>query len=427
MSIQELYSIFLSSNGICTDTRKLKEGQLFFALKGDNFDGNKYAIKAIESGASYAIIDDNSITNEKCILVENVLVQLQELAKHHRTTLKLPIISLTGSNGKTTTKELIDVVLKTKYNTTATVGNLNNHIGVPLTLLSMNNNTEIGIVEMGANHLKEIELLSAISSPNYGYITNIGKAHLEGFGSVENILKGKTELYTYLETTKGTVFLNKEDEKLAKASKKLSRVEFSNSSDTDYKIEFISANPFVKVRYQNTIINSNLIGEYNYTNIAASISIGLHFKVDIKNIKKAIESYIPKINRSELIKKGSNELILDAYNANPTSMKAAIENFKKTTTNKTKIVILGDMFELGNYSKDEHQKIVDIINESTSINQAYLAGSHFSESLTTNKKIKAFRDTESLLVELKKVSIQNTYILIKGSRGMALERTIEYL
>lgn len=427
MNSKELHHIFLSSNGICTDTRKLKKGQLFFALKGDNFNGNKYALKAIENGANYAIIDDESISHEKCILVNDALESLQKLAKHHRAALKLPIISLTGSNGKTTSKELIDVVLKTKYKTVATVGNLNNHIGVPLTLLKMNNSTEMGIVEMGANHLKEIELLSSISSPDYGYITNIGKAHLEGFGSEENILKGKTELFKYLEKNNGTVFINKEDKKLVNSAEKLSRIEFSNTINSDYKIELVSANPFVKIRYKNTTINSNLIGEYNYTNIAASITIGLHFKIDIENIKKAIENYIPKINRSQLIQKENNELILDAYNANPSSMKAALVNFEKTTTNKTKIVILGDMFELGSYSKEEHQKIIELLNNSNSIKKAYLAGGHFSESTIKNNKIFIFKDTEDLLNELKTANIQDAYILIKGSRGMTLERTTEFL
>ena len=291
----------------------------------------------------------------------------------------------------------------------------------------MNSNTEIGIVEMGANHLKEIELLSSISSPDYGYITNIGKAHLEGFGSEENILKGKTELFKYLEKNNGTVFINKEDKKLVNSAEKLSRIEFSNTINSDYKIELMSANPFVKIRYKNTTINSNLIGEYNYTNIAASITIGLHFKIDIEKIKKAIENYIPKINRSQLIQKENNELILDAYNANPSSMKAALVNFEKTTTNKTKIVILGDMFELGSYSKEEHQKIIELLNNSNSIKKAYLAGGHFSESTIKNNKIFIFKDTEDLLNELKTANIQDAYILIKGSRGMALERTTEYL
>lgn len=427
MNIKELHNIFLESNGVCTDTRKLKKGQLFFALKGDNFNGNQYALKAIENGASYAVVDDKSLTHKNCILVKNALKTLQKLASYHRKNLNKTIIGLTGSNGKTTTKELIDAVLKTQIQTTATAGNLNNHIGVPLTLLSMNEATEIGIIEMGANHLKEIEFLSNIASPDYGYITNVGKAHLEGFGSEENILIGKTELYKYIEQKQGKIFLNTEDKKLFEKAKKLNRIEFSKDKKSDCQIKFLSANPFVKVSYKNTEITSNLIGEYNYTNIAASIAIGLYFNISIKNIKKAIEGYIPKINRSELLEKENNTLILDAYNANPTSMKAALENFEKTTSNKTKIVILGDMFELGKYSNKEHQAIVDLINKCTTIKKAYLAGSHFCESEINNSNIYCFQKTENLLIKLKDENIENSFILIKGSRGMTLERTTEYL
>ena len=428
MDIQQLHNIFLQSNGICTDTRKLNKGQLFFALRGDNFNGNQYAIKAIENGAKHAIIDDNSIKHNNCIHVDNVLNTLQELANYHRKNLNSIIIGLTGSNGKTTTKELIHAVLKTTFKTIATVGNLNNHIGVPLTLLNLDKTTEFGIIEMGANHLKEIELLSAIALPDYGYITNIGKAHLEGFGSEENILIGKTELYKHIEKKQGSVFINYEDQKLLNEAQNISRIEFSkNDNTTNYKIKFLSSDPFVKVRYKDTEITSNLIGEYNYTNIAASIAIGLHFKVSIKNIKTAIESYVPKINRSELIETKNNRLILDAYNANPSSMRAALENFEKTSTNKTKIVVLGDMFELGKYSAKEHQNITNLIKESNSIKKAYLAGNHFSNTTTEHKMIQSFEDTESLLAVLKNEAIEDAFILIKGSRGMALERVTQYL
>jgi len=428
MSIQDLHDIFINSNGVCTDTRKLNNGDLFFALKGDNFNGNKYAIKAIENGAGYAVIDDTTIKHENCILVNDVLKTLQDLAKYHRLKLNTTIIGLTGSNGKTTTKELINAVLKTSYKTSATKGNLNNHIGVPLSLLDIEESTEIGIIEMGANHLKEIELLSSLSTPNYGYITNIGKAHLEGFGSEENILIGKTELYKNIQNNKGSVFLNNEDKKLVHASKELDTITFSNNhTQSEYQIEFISANPFVKVKYQNTEIKSNLIGSYNYTNIAASITIGLHLKVSIENIKKAIENYVPKINRSELLEKGSNTIILDAYNANPTSMKAAIENFENTTSKKNKIAILGDMFELGDYSEKEHQEIVNLLNENTSIKKIYLTGNHFHKSIAKDEHFSKFKTTENLLDDLKKEKITESYILIKGSRGMALEQATQYL
>ncbi|WP_010520217.1 UDP-N-acetylmuramoyl-tripeptide--D-alanyl-D-alanine ligase [Aquimarina agarivorans] len=427
MDIKELHRVFLNSNGVCTDTRHLKKKQLFFALKGDSFDGNKYALNAIKNGANYAVIDDPSISHNQTILVNDVLETLQKLATFHRNYLNIPIISLTGSNGKTTTKELIHLVLSAKYNCKATSGNFNNHIGVPITLLSMNAETEIGVVEMGANHLHEIALLSEIAQPNFGYITNIGKAHLEGFGSEENILIGKTELYRFLDKTEGTIFGNIEDPVLSEKSKNSKAIYFSNTQNSDYKIEFIEANPFVKVTTANIEIASNLIGDYNYTNIAASIAIGLHFGVDLKAIKHAIQHYTPTNNRSQLVTTKTNKLVLDAYNANPSSMLAAIQNFEKTNTKKTKnIAILGDMFELGPYAKKEHQKIITYL-ENSKIDKVLLAGSHFFECKTTSSKISFFENTADLIFHIKSKPILNASILIKGSRGMKLEQTTAYL
>ncbi|WP_010181611.1 UDP-N-acetylmuramoyl-tripeptide--D-alanyl-D-alanine ligase [Aquimarina agarilytica] len=427
MEIKKLHQLFLNSSGVCTDTRSLNNNQLFFALKGDSFDGNQYAVKAIEDGACFAIIDDPKIIHSKAILVENVLQTLQELANFHRNYLSIPIIALTGSNGKTTTKELIHAVIKTKFNCTATYGNLNNHIGVPLTLLKMDTSTEIGVVEMGANHLYEIDQLCKVAQPNFGYITNIGKAHLEGFGSEENILLGKTELYRHLDTNKGIIFGNIEDAILTEKSKKSNAIYFSNTSKSDYQIKFIEAQPFVKVLVKETEINSNLIGAYNYTNIAASIAIGLYFGIDITAIKQAIEKYIPANNRSQLIKTKTNQLILDAYNANPSSMTAAIKNFENDHTKKdNKVVILGDMFELGQYSEKEHQSIVSHL-ENSKINQIFLAGDHFFDCSTNSKKIAFFKSTTSLISHLKTYPISNSAILIKGSRGMKLEQTTEFL
>ena len=426
MELEKLHKLFLESSGVCTDTRKLEEGQLFFALKGDNFDGNKYALQALDDGASFAIIDDSSIDHSKVILVENGLNTLQELANFHRKYLKIPIVALTGSNGKTTTKELISAVLSSKFNCVATKGNLNNHIGVPLTLLSMDSETEIGVVEMGANHLKEIALLSEIAVPDFGYITNIGKAHLEGFGSEENILIGKTELYDFIRNNNGIIFLNEEDEKLVSKSENLKTVTFSNSEKSDFNIELLSANPFVKVKFNDTEITSNLIGNYNYTNIAASIAIGSYFKVSTKNIKKAIENYVPSNNRSQLKKTANNKLILDAYNANPSSMTAAISTFEASDNGKEKVVILGDMFELGVYAQKEHQKIVDLLQKST-ISKIYMAGENFATAFINDNKFKFFKTTDGLINELKANPIKEAAILIKGSRGMALERVVELL
>ena len=351
MKIQKLHSLFLECHGICTDTRKLKKNDLFFALKGDNFNGNTYAEQAIKLGAKYAIVDESDFnTSSNTILVDDALKSLQALATFHRSYLNTPIIALTGSNGKTTTKELINAVLSQHYKTTATVGNLNNHIGVPLTLLSMTKDTEIGIVEMGANHQKEIEFLCNLAKPDYGYITNFGKAHLEGFGGAEGVIKGKSEMYDFLIENNKTIFVNGLDPIQVEKTKQANRYIFGNNHDFDAKIEFIEAQPNVKVRFSDLDIQSHLIGTYNFSNIAAAIAIGHFFKVSPNKIKLGIENYIPTNNRSQVLTKGSNKIILDAYNANPTSMHAALLNFEKLN-DKIKVAILGDMFELGKEAK----------------------------------------------------------------------------
>ncbi len=425
MTITQIHQLFLESNNVCTDTRKIKKKDIFFALKGENFNGNTYAEKALELGASYVIIDEEEFkTTKKHILVSNVLKTLQELASYHRKYLGIPIIALTGSNGKTTTKELISSVLSTCFKTTATIGNLNNHIGVPLTLLSMSKDTQIGIVEMGANHQGEIEFLSSIANPDYGYITNIGKAHLEGFGGIEGVLKGKTELYTYLKNNNKIVFLNTDDLKLKNASSGISTYTFSTSSKSDITIQLEESTPNVKVSYQNLTIKSNLVGAYNFTNIAAAITIGHYFKIDIQLIKNAIESYIPKNNRSQIIKEGNYTIILDAYNANPTSMNAAISSFTKLNFDY-KIVFLGDMFELGKEALEEHQNITEVINN-TKVNEIYLIGNNFFSTQCKDPRVKKFKSYEDLKNNLK-LENKNGAILIKGSRGMKLERILELL
>ena len=417
MNIEELYKLYCTSYLVDTDTRKIRKGSIYFALKGENFNGNKFAIEALTNGANYAVIDEQEFnTHPKTILVKNVLETLQKLANFHRKKLNIPIISLTGSNGKTTTKELINAVLSQKFKTTATIGNLNNHIGVPLTLLSMTPTTEIGIVEMGANHLKEIKFLCGISEPNFGYITNFGKAHLEGFGSVEGIIKGKSELYNFLRNTNGFAFLNEDDNIQLKQAAGISSITFNKNS-----IQFIEANPFVKIQFNNTRIESKLIGKYNYTNIAAAITIGNYFKVSVENIKNAIENYIPTNNRSQIIEKGTSKIILDAYNANPTSMQAALENFNQLKDNN-KIIFLGDMFELGKESKKEHQKIADLAT-SYNFEKVYLIGKAFS---TTNVKNAFVYDSfEAFKTSNQQFQFNKITILIKGSRGMALERILD--
>lgn len=418
MNIEALYNIYSQHFIVDTDSRKIRKNTIYFALKGENFNGNMFAEQAISKGALYSVVDEEKYaTSESIILVDNVLETLQQLSKYHRNKLNIPIIGLTGSNGKTTTKELINIVLETQYKTTATVGNLNNHIGVPLTLLSMTPKTEIGIVEMGANHAKEIELLCSIANPDFGYITNFGKAHLEGFGSIEGVIEAKSELYEYLRNNDKAVFVNTSDKIQVKKTKEISSISFSDS------IQFIDANPFVKIKFKNQIIQTNLIGSYNFSNISAAITIGQYFKISAENIKKALEIYEPTNNRSQILKtKNGNTIILDAYNANPTSMKAALENFS-TIKSDAKIVILGDMFELGKESDKEHQFISDFCKQ-LGLKNTFLIGQLFNQTTTNCTKFKTF---ELLQGYLKNTSFKNHHILIKGSRGMALERTLDFI
>lgn len=424
MKIKDLHKIFLSSSGVSTDTRNIKKNSLFFALKGDNFDANKFAKQAIECGAKNAIIDNSNYEIEgKTILVQNTLETLQQLANFHRKQLDIKIIGLTGSNGKTTTKELFNVVLSKKFETKATVGNLNNHIGVPLTLLSFDKNTEIGIVEMGANHQKEIEFLCSIAEPDFGYITNFGKAHLEGFGGVEGIIKGKSELYDYLKANSKIAIVNIDDKIQAEKSQNIKRFTFGTRNNNDVNITSIEANPMVKISFEGMVINSNLIGIYNANNINAAITLGKYFNVTNKEIKNAIESYHPTNNRSQIVEKNGNKIILDAYNANPSSMQAALTNFFQLTE-KPKTAILGDMFELGKESQHEHKKIIESCLEQKEI-QFYLIGKHFFANKIKNiANLHFHEDFEDFMKHFKN---NNGLFLIKGSRGMQLERTMDLL
>ncbi|TXD51292.1 MULTISPECIES: UDP-N-acetylmuramoyl-tripeptide--D-alanyl-D-alanine ligase [unclassified Polaribacter] len=418
MEIATLYQLYAHYYLVDTDTRNIRQNTLFFALKGEHFNGNEFAEKALNLGASYAIIDDeNYKTHQNCILVDDVLKTLQALANYHRKKRNIPIIGLTGSNGKTTTKELIQLVLSKKYKTIATKGNLNNHIGVPLTLLSITPEHELGIVEMGANHQKEIEFLCALCEPNFGYITNFGKAHLEGFGGIEGVIKGKSELYTFLKEHHKIVFINPADALQVAATKKIQTVSFNVDA-----LQFLEVNPFVKLAYKNTTIQSNLVGSYNYTNIIAAITIGEYFKIPEAAIKEAIESYIPTNNRSQIIKTAKNTILLDAYNANPSSMRAALENFASLPADQ-KVIILGDMFELGEESLLEHQEIVKLASSFDFKNQ-YFVGEHFYQTKTKNAQFKTYLDLENYL---KQHPLEHQTILVKGSRGMRLERILTLL
>lgn len=427
MEIAALHQLFLQCKSITTDTRKITEDSLFFALKGDNFDANTFTEEALQKGAKYVVIDNIKYhIDDRTILVDNTLKTLQDLAQFHRNYLKLPIISLTGSNGKTTTKELIHAVLSQKFNVKATVGNLNNHIGVPLTLLSFDETTEIGIVEMGANHQKEIEFLCQIAQPDYGYITNFGKAHLEGFGGIEGVIKGKSEMYEYLKNNNKTAFINLDDPIQVEKSKTINSYTFS-SSDKNADINFgdSNANPYVAVEYNNITITSHLIGIYNSTNIKAAITIGHYFNVSDELIKTAINNYNPTNNRSQLSQKGSNRLILDAYNANPSSMTLALQNFIQIPESN-KIAFLGDMFELGEESTFEHKNIVELLKKQTQI-EFYFIGLEFNKVKFEQSNFHFFATFEEAKSVISEKKFKNNYILIKGSRGMALERIVELL
>ncbi len=426
MIIEKLHKLFLGSTGITTDTRAIKTHQLFFALKGDNFNGNIFAEKALAKGAGYAIIDEESIhSNDRYILVDDVLDTLQQLSTYHREFLNIPILAITGSNGKTTSKELIHSVLKKKFNTVATVGNLNNHIGVPLTLLSMNTKTEFGIVEMGANHPMEIKKLCEIAKPNYGYITNFGKAHLEGFGSLEGVVAAKSELYTFLKSTNGQLFLNIDDPIQLDQTKYEKAFTFGKTNKADIVITINNSTTLAEVQHKEYNIKSQLTGTYNAINIAAAVCIGLYFKIPIENIQKAIIKYIPKNNRSQIVKCGSNFILMDAYNANPTSMKAALDSFRANPADK-KMAVLGDMFELGGSSKEEHQNIVNYL-ETLEHTQVYIVGENFFKTHFKNGFIKKFKTFSELQANLEPTEFSDSYILIKGSRGMALERVLDIL
>lgn len=427
MDIKSIHHYFLNCNSVSIDTRKIEPGSMFVAIKGDNFDANTFAKEALEKGASFVIIDNPKyFIDDRTIVVEDSLKTLQELAKYHRDYLNIPIVALTGSNGKTTTKELIQVVLAKKFNTKATFGNLNNHIGVPLTLLSFTKDIEVGIVEMGANHQKEIEFLCEIAKPDFGYITNFGKAHLEGFGGVEGVIKGKSEMYTYLRNHHKTVFVNLNDPIQVEKTAPINSYTFGlNTPNADVLINSINANPFVEVEVNDTKITSNLIGLYNSNNINAAISIGIKFGVSLPDIKSAIEGFVPQNNRSQLLTVNSNEIILDAYNANPSSMVVALENFFQLE-NKNKIAILGDMFELGEESLEEHKSIVDLVNNNNSV-ITYFIGKDFFNNKIQNENCNFFLTFEDFAQRFNGKAISNSFILIKGSRGMALERTLGIL
>lgn len=433
--IQELYSHFLKHPVVCTDTRDIKQGSIFFALKGDNFNANKFAEQALDAGCSLVVIDEGIFKkDERYFLVEDVLSTLQALANHHRKQLSSPIISITGTNGKTTSKELLNAVLSEKYNVLATKGNLNNHIGVPLTLLNITKQHEIAIVEMGANHIGEIAMLCAIAEPDFGMITNIGKAHLEGFGGYEGVVKAKSELYNFIKQKNGKLFVNADNKLLLQLSEGIEKITFGASETVDFSGILIESNPYVKLKckakediqpmHKKPVIVTQIIGNYNFENILAAACIGDYFNVSEEQIKTGLENYVPSNNRSQVMQTESNLLLLDAYNANPSSMSAAIENFSQMVQ-LNKMVILGDMLELGDESAKEHDTIVNLLKKKN-ITNVLLVGPFFKES---GKIIdaKTFSDSEEVVNYLRLHPVKDTTILIKGSRGIKLEKVVEVL
>lgn len=432
MSIQELYKLYLQHPIIGTDTRKIISGCLFFALKGDNFDANNFAEQALKDGASYAIVDNLEVAkSNKFILVDNVLETLQQLATYHRKQLNIPVIGLTGSNGKTTTKELIKAVLAQKFKTSATLGNLNNHIGVPLTLLAIEPDVEVAIIEMGANHQKEIEMLCQIAKPDFGLITNVGKAHLEGFGGFEGVKKGKGELYTFLKKNKGTVFINEDNLHLKEMANNHIFKEVIYYGLADFGLitgKLLTNDPYLEIEWSDKTdkyqVKTNLTGIYNFENILAAIAIGVKFGLSPDEINTGISTYKPQNNRSQIIKTASNTIIGDFYNANPSSMLVAIENIAKLEA-ESKTLILGDMFELGEESPLEHKLIIEKAL-SFAFDKVIFIGEEFYK-FSKEHHAQFFKNTSEFNVIIKDQPITQNLILLKGSRGMKLETLLKDL
>lgn len=413
---------------ISTDSRKIEKNCIFFALRGDNFNGNDFVDKALQDGASLAIVDEKSLQgNKNTLYVDDTLLFLQQVALQYRKELIIPIIGLTGSNGKTTSKELITAVLKEKFNAFATSGNLNNHIGVPISILSIRKEHEIAVIEMGANHIGEIEKLCSIAQPTHGLITNIGKAHLEGFGSIEGVKIAKSELYKYLSNTEGLVFINSSNPVLVEQANKHSVKNFVPYGHETFKVKVISNSSstlsiIVDISGKNIEINSQLIGDYNIENILAALRIGNYFGVSYEMAAQAIENYIPNNSRSQLLKTQKNTLVLDAYNANPSSMEVALNNFHSFSSSNPKVLILGEMLELGSYSEEEHRKIVDLAK--SKFKNILLIGDGFKNSSNDLLWFKNHNDCSNYI---KANPIEGCTILVKGSRGVKLEGLLEFL
>ena len=424
MQIPDLYDIYLQYPSVQTDTRKLKQGDLFFALKGPSFNANLFAKQALDAGAAYAVVDEaTDIADKRIIKVDNVLQTLQQLAKYHRQQFDVPFIAITGSNGKTTTKELVHEVLHSTFITYTTKGNFNNHIGIPLTILSVGIDAEMAVIEMGANHQKEIESYCTYTLPTHGIITNCGKAHLEGFGGIEGVRKGKGELYDYIRANNGTAFIMKDYDYLVEMSKGISNIITYGTADADIVGKAMSNNEMLEVDILKGAsienIKTHLVGQYNLPNVLVAVAVGKYFNVPDKKIKLALENYIPSNSRSQLIEKDGNKIILDAYNANPTSMKAAVENIAKMQGDK--VLLLGGMMEMGEESLKEHQALIDLIAK-YKWKDIVLVGGDFNK---VNNPYTFFQNSNEAGKWLKEQGYNNTTILVKGSRSMQMEKVLE--
>ena len=423
MNVISFYPLFLKAAKVTIDSRKIEKDDLFFAFSGETFNAATLAEGAIEKGALAVIVEKKEFENEQknIFYVPSTLKFLQDLAKHHRNQLDIPIIGLTGSNGKTTTKEIIHAVLSQKYKVQYTFGNLNNHIGVPLTLLSIKPEHEIAVIEMGANHQKEIEMLCELAQPHIGYITNFGKAHLEGFGGVEGVIKGKSELYDYLKNNKQTILVNEQDPiQVEKTSGYENKIAFG-AETSDYHFYEFSENNLVGLTYQKNQVLSKLTGNYNYTNLCAAASLGLHFDLNFDQIKMAIENYLPNNMRSQVLEKNGKTFVLDTYNANPSSMAESLKNFNNF--NGAKTIIIGDMLELGEESEVEHQSILDLAT-SLNFDEIITVGNEFKKINATSK---SYLNSKELSDYLKSNKIESRNVLLKGSRGIALEQILEFI
>ena len=422
--LEKVYQKYIESTGISIDTRKLKRGNVFFGIKGDQFDGNNFITKALEKGASFIVTSDKKlINNKKCIYVENTLICLQNLAKHHRIKLNIPVIGITGSNGKTTTKELTSLVLKTTYKVYSTKGNYNNHIGVPLSILELNESHEIAVIEMGASSLGEITTLCEFSQPNLGLITNIAPVHLEGFGNFESVIRGKSELFDYLIKNDGVAFINNNDKVLSNFSKRFEKPYLLFGETSFLKCKYLGADPYIRFSVnEDDTVQTKIIGDYNFENIVSSISIGKYYGIDVSDAAKAISKYEPNQNRSQVIEKNNFKIILDAYNANPTSVLKALQNFSNLKGKK--IVFLGDMFELGRRSKLEHKKLGKTLND-FDFDVVYLIGEKMKDAFESYPSAIYFKNKKDMYKNLKELNFENSTVLLKASRGMQFEKIVK--